>query len=226
MDQREVELREQLKETERNRAAAEEESRLLAQARRELEEARWDRRQAVEQEVVHWREEQLREAREEVERADHRWREGLLREQTELLEVLQERVGGLVTTTLRRVLPEFAGMTLEAQALQVFLRQLEDLEDARRTELAGALRAGAAAVVQSASELSREARERIEDAIVRHLGPPGRVSFEAAPSLICGFALRIGGYTVGWNLRDTIQQLEDEFALGLRQHAPSPLARE
>ena len=217
MDRREADLRERLEAAEQNRAAAEAESRLLAQARRELEEERWQRRQAAEEEVARWREEQLREAREEVERTERRWHEGLQREQAELLELLQERVGGLVTTTLERVLPEFAGVTLEAEALAVFLRRLEELEGPRRRELTGVLAAGAAAVVQSATDLPAEARERIAGAIARQLGPTGRIHFETAPSLVCGFALRIGGYTVGWNLRDVVRQLEDDFALGLRR---------
>jgi len=222
MDQREAELRERVLATERSRAAAEQEAQELAVARRSLEEHRQAQREAAEQEVERWREEQMRHARREIERAEERWRDSLAREQVELLAEIQERVGGLVTTILRLVLPGFADATVERRSLDLFLGQLEQLEKSRRDELVDALATGAPAVVQSAAELPGDARKRIEEALARQLHPAREVHFEIAPALICGLTLRVGGYTLGWNLRDILQQLDDEFRLGLREAPLGP----
>jgi F-type H+-transporting ATPase subunit b len=222
MDQREAELRERVLATERNRAAAEREAQELAAARRSLEEHRQAEREEAEREVERWREEQMRHARREIERAEERWRESLAREQAELLADIQERVGGLVTTVLRLVLPGFADATIERRSLEIFLGQLEQLDQSRRDELVDALAAGAPAIVQSAAELPDDARRRIEEALARQLHRARAVHFEVAPALICGLTLRVDGYTLGWNLRDILQQLDDEFRLGLREGQLGP----
>lgn len=217
MDRRETALADQMAAAAQSRAEAEQHARELQVARRELEEHRQQKREEAEQAVERWREGELNRARAEIERLEERWREGLARDQAELLGELEERVGRLVTTTMQRALPELTDAPLESQAVRSFLRRLDQMDPADREEFASARAAGGAAVVQSAFDLLTEDRARVEETMNRLFPPALPVRFETAPNLICGVTLRIGGYTAGWNLRDFLRQLEDDFTLELRE---------
>lgn len=220
MDRREAALADQMAAAARSRAEAEAHARELEAARHELEEHRQQKREEVEREIERWREAELDLARADIERSEERWRESLAREQAELLGELEERVGRLVATTIQRALPELTDVPLESQAVRSFLRRLEQMDAADREEFARARATGGPAVVQSTFDLLPEDRGRVEESMNRLFPPARPVRFETTPDLICGVALRVGGYTAGWNLRDFLRQLEDDFVLGLREGAP------
>ena len=217
MDRREATLGEQMAAAARSRAEAEAHARELEAARRELEEHRQLKRDDIEREIEKWREAELNLARAEIERSEERWRESLARDQAELLGELEERVGRLVTATMRRALPELTDAPLESQAVRAFLRRLEQMAPADREAFASARATGGPAVVRSAFELQPDDRARVEETMNRLFPPALPVRFETTPDLICGVALRVGGYTAGWNLRDFLSHLEDDFVLGLRE---------
>jgi F-type H+-transporting ATPase subunit b len=217
MDRREATLGDQMAAAARSRAEADEHARALETERRELEEHRQLKREEVERELERWREAELDLARADIERSEERWRESLAREQAELQSELEERVGRLVATTMRRALPELTDASLESQAVRVFLQRLEQMDPAAREEFARARASGGPAVVQSAFELRPEDRAQVEETMNRLFPPALPVRFETTPDLICGVALRVGGYTAGWNLRDFLRQLEEDFVLGLRE---------
>jgi len=217
MDRREATLRDQMAAAARSRAEADEHARALETERRELEEHRQLKREEVERELERWREAELNLARADIERSEERWRESLAREQAELQSELEERVGRLVATTMRRALPELTDASLESQAVRVFLQRLDQMDPAAREEFARARASGGPAVVQSAFELPPEDQAQVEKTMNRLFPPALPVRFETTPDLICGVALRVGGYTAGWNLRDFLRQLEEDFVLGLRE---------
>jgi F-type H+-transporting ATPase subunit b len=217
MDRREATLRDQMAAAARSRAEADEHARALEAERRELEEHRQLKREEVERELERWREAELNLARADIERSEERWRESLAREQAELQSELEERVGRLVATTMRRALPELTDASLESQAVRVFLQRLDQMDPAAREEFARARASGGPAVVQSAFELPPEDQAQVEETMNRLFPPALPVRFETTPDLICGVALRVGGYTAGWNLRDFLRQLEEDFVLGLRE---------
>jgi len=217
MDRREATLGDQMAAAARSRDEAEEHARQLEAARRELEEHRQQKREEVEREIEQWREAELNQARADIERSEERWRESLAREQAELLGELEERVGRLVATTIQRALPELTDLPLESQAVRSFLRRLEQMDPSDREELARARAGGGPAVVQSTFDLPPEDRGLVEETMNRLFPPALPIRFETTPDLICGVALRVGGYTAGWNLRDFLGQLEDDFVLGLRE---------
>lgn len=219
MDQRQADIREQLSAAEQSRATAEAHARELETARREVEAHRHELREEAERIVEGWREAELREARAEIERTQARWRESLAREQLELMEELRERVGRLVTTAMQRALSELADTALEAQAVGIFLHRLEGLDPAERDQLGRASAADGSAVVQSAFELSPADRDRLSEAIRRHFPPERPIEFMVRPDLLCGVTVQVGGYSVGWNLRDVLRQLDEEFDMGLREGA-------
>jgi F-type H+-transporting ATPase subunit b len=219
MDQREADIRKRLSAAEQSRVSAEAKVRELEAARRELEDHRHEMRDEAERVVEGWREAELREARAEIERAKARWRESLAREQIELMEELRDRVGRLVTTAMQRSLSELADTALETQTVTVFLRRLEKLDPSERDQLARASAASEPAVVQSALALSPNDRGRLDEAIRRCFPPERPIEFVVLPDLLCGVTVQIGGYTVGWNLRDVLRQLDEEFGMGLREEA-------
>ena len=217
MDRREATLGDQMAAAARSRAEADEHARALEAERRELEEHRQLKREEVERELERWREAELNLARADIERSEERWRESLAREQAELQSELEERVGRLVVTTMRRALPDLTDASLESQAVRVFLERLEQMDPAAREEFARARASGGPAAVLSAFELPPEDRAQVEETMNRLFPPALPVRFETTPDLICGVALRVGGYTAGWNLRDFLRQLEEDFVLGLRE---------
>jgi len=188
----------------------------LRREREELEATRRERLAEIEGEAEELREERLAEAREEAEAARERWREALARERDDLADAVRGKAAAVLADALRRGWRELADEELEARAIEVFARRLDDLEDGQRSALAEAARGGEL-VFTTAFEATEERREALLAAMRESLlgeDDDGEIEagFERDPELIAGVTLRAGDLRVGWTARAQLDDLERGWA--------------
>jgi len=137
-----------------------------------------------------------------------RWN-ALQREQTILSEAISRKTREEVFSVSRKVLKDLSGTNLQERMNEAFIRQLRDLDDKMKEELAKILtKSPESSVVSSAFELSEEQRNAIKLTLNEMFSDKIHVRFETKPELICGISLTSNGQKMAWSIADYLISLE------------------
>lgn len=103
-----------------------------------------------------------------------------------------------VLAVVRQALTDLADASLEASMVRAFIRKLADLDAPARAHLADA----ASAEVRSAFVMEANLQATLTVALAGCGIRPQALQFTYAPELVCGIAVRLGGWELAWNLDD------------------------
>ena len=118
------------------------------------------------------------------------------------------RVQQEVFAITRQTLSDLATVSIEAQLFDVFIDRLRTLDGTGKAAFATALKAAPTPVlVRSAFGLPTPRREEIQQALKEIFGTEIPVSFDTAPSLVCGIELSANGQKLVWSIDDYLTSL-------------------
>jgi F-type H+-transporting ATPase subunit b len=217
MQTREKKIAKRLEEAEQKSAKAEHLSEEYRVKREQLEQDKESLLREAHRQVEQEKKTMLQEARQHVEQQRDDWLNAFRRDQNELARHLQHQTAELGIYAARRTLSQLADQSLEKRIVAGFLKQLENLEETQRNEIRDHLLDGITAIeVRSVFELDQEDRSALESAVHEAFGWDGELRFVLEPKLICGIELDVAGYSLGWNTRSFLHELEAEIAERLR----------
>jgi F-type H+-transporting ATPase subunit b len=108
----------------------------------------------------------------------------------------------------KKTLSDIANVKLEGSIVEMFIKQLHNLEGEGKSLLALAIRSSKQVRVQSVFELLPVQRAAIEHAVEEKLAIKTEFKFETVSDLVSGVELIVDGYKVSWNIADYISLLE------------------
>ena len=220
MEERQQTIADRMEEAEKKRQQAEEEARAYHERRKELQDRTQEMLARAAEEAEARRKQLISEAREEAEHTQAEWREAIERDKKAFLRDLRERAGEQVCAIATRALKDLATQDLQDHVVDVFIRRIQELDEAQRTAFAASIRdTGGEILVRSAFEIPQGARRRIEDAIREHIAADGEMRFEVSEELICGLELRSDGLKVAWSVAGYLDALESKLSQVLVQEA-------
>lgn len=157
-------------------------------------------------------------------------REALKQEYESLSETLTRRIGTEVFAIARKALADLADTTLEAHMAETFIRRLRTLSPDERARLAQWPLAGkplaasasserAGIVVRSTFDLPAAQQHAIEAALKENLNIDAPVRFQTRPDMINGIELVMNGHKVAWNIESYLASLEEEIGRLLKSQA-------
>jgi F-type H+-transporting ATPase subunit b len=118
-------------------------------------------------------------------------------EGNQLRDSIGRRAQNEIFAIARKTLSDLAGVGLEEKIVEAFVRQLQELSEAAKTQLISGTDAPDQRVILKA-------------AIEKQLGPNVGVSFETKPDLIGGIEMALGGQKISWAIADYLQSLESK----------------
>jgi F-type H+-transporting ATPase subunit b len=142
----------------------------------------------------------LDELRDEVDAMRHEWQRGVFEERERLIEDLERKLATGTEVVARSALGALAGVELEQQMIETFLRKLDEMEPAETQSLVEALGQSSTVEVTTSFPVLPDAEARIRSEIADHLGVTAPIEFRIDRTLGCGIELRAGGRTVGWSV--------------------------
>jgi len=163
----------------------------------------------------------VEQARADADRARAQWLEAVAREKEGFLQDLRQRASAQALAVARKALADLADAELEGRIAERFLAQIEHLDDADRQRLADAIAKTQDAegrrhvLVRSAFDLNDDQRQRLGEAIGRHIEPDVRVDFATAGDVVGGLELSAGGTQLAWSLGHYLADLEDDLRTAL-----------
>lgn len=208
MNEREQKIKARLEEAEAKRQQADREAERYREQRAEIDAERERVLADARQEAEQRREHLLHDARREVDERRQQWHDALAHEKDRFLRDLQRRAETSMIAAMRQALSDLADAELESQMIRTLTRQL----DRQRDDLIESLNHDhGEVVVYSAFDLTDNQREQIRSALNARLPSAASPRFERDDDLICGVALRVGSYRIGWNLDQYLDALERDL---------------
>ncbi|MFT5622839.1 MAG: F-type H+-transporting ATPase subunit b [Bacteroidia bacterium] len=135
--------------------------------------------------------------------------EALRTEAHNLNKALARRTQDEVFAIARKALKDLGTVSLEAQMCDVFIRQLQAIDESTKNSLqAEQANESEPARVRSAFELPEEQRAQIQKAINETFSANIPLNFETTPDLISGIELTTNGQKVSWSIADYLTSLE------------------
>jgi F-type H+-transporting ATPase subunit b len=220
MQQREESIASRLREAEKKREEADEEAAKYRRQREELKEQQGRIAAKAEKEVAEHRQRLLEQARNEVEQTEQRWLEAIKREQQQFLRALRNRASEQVVGMVRRVLADLADADLEDQMIDVFIRQLREMDTQQRKAMSESIqRSGGKVVIRSTYGIPDGLREAVVAAIRDELFDGGDIQprFELSDELGCGVELRADGRRLAWTVESYLDGIEERVRQELDQ---------
>ncbi len=219
MDEREENIASRLDEADSKKTEADEELEKYRQKKQELDEKKTQILNEAKEESDQKKKELLQTAREEVESVRSKWKKSVEQERQDFLSELRKKVAGQVYSISRRVLQDLSNKELEEQVIRIFLKRIDQLDDAEKKELAKLVqKSEEKIVINSSFELAEAIREKITVTVKKVFSKKAKLNFDVTRNLVCGIELKLNGKKVGWNVYDYLSDLEEDFKQALREN--------
>jgi len=216
MDEREKATAGRLEEANERLAEAEREKRKYQDKVQEIEQKREELLEEARQESKQKREALIDDIRDEVEALRQSWREAVSFEREAFLRDLRQEVGAEIVRTARVILADMADQELEDQVVRVFVEHLEQVDESEREKLAQGSD-DQPLHVQSAFELSDEARSRLDEAL-RPYAEGRKLRYDVDSKLLCGVRVATADHEIAWSFDHYIGALQDRFQQSLEEN--------
>lgn len=222
MKKREETISNQLEEAERKVREADEKAEDYQSKISEIDAKREEVLKAARLKAEEERRKRLKEARREVDDQRKEWQRSYRRELEDMVSDLRRQAGKVSLKATRQTLAELADADLQERMCAVLVSRLEKLDDDQRQELTHSLRQGEGGdvLVRSSFELSSDCRQRLHEVLSQRFDLQGEIDWTHSPDLICGLEIDLGGYTLGWNIEEFLQELNNEFGQHLEESEP------
>lgn len=142
----------------------------------------------------------LDELRDEIDAMRHEWQRGVFEERERLIEDLERKLATGTEVVARAALGALAGVELEQQMIETFLRRIDEMDEGETQSLVEALAEASTVEVTTSFSVLSDSEARIRSEIADHLGVTALLEFRIDRTLGCGIELRAGGRTVGWSV--------------------------
>ncbi|HSH24724.1 MAG TPA: hypothetical protein VLA13_04215, partial [Massilibacterium sp.] len=152
----------------------------------------------------------LQQARAEIDQTQQNWKTSIEDEKEVFLEELHLRTSRTVIELLDKLIRELADRSLEEQAVQKFIHQLQTMDKKeQKRALRSALEQGEGElIVRSSFPLSDEQKKGVRQAIENAFSVSVNCSFAVSSLLGFGIEIRTNGWRMGWNARIYLDELE------------------
>jgi len=112
----------------------------------------------------------------------------------------------------RKLMTDLANTTLEQSVVEVFIKQLQEMQEDARKELIKSLTAApAGGLVRSAFELDSALQQRLQNSVNEWAGAKIPLQFATSKQLICGLELSAKGHQAEWNIAAYLEAMQNSF---------------
>lgn len=158
------------------------------------------------------RQQLMEDARKAADALRIRREDSLQREYVALNAEVTRRTQDEVFAIARKALTDLASTSLEAEMTGVFIKRLQEFDDAAKKDFAGTTDTQRSPmIVRSAFELPPAQQAVIQDAVNKAFSISASLTFETAPDVISGIELTSGGRKISWSIADYLVSMEQRI---------------
>ena len=221
MDERQLRIDEQENEALKKADAAEKKalelSSRIAETEAEKERVLSEARKKGEQE----KKEYLNLARLEVEEQRRVWEQSLEKEKTTYFQMIQRQIGSHSCQISQKILDDLADEELENKIAHKFIRNIQGLDEGEVARIKfQPENKDLSLKIHGSFNRNEKIIKSISTAIEEKFGPVESIEYNLDSELICGFAIELYGYHLGWNIKEYLNDLENDLMSRLEHANP------
>ncbi|PWN05986.1 F0F1 ATP synthase subunit B [Rhodohalobacter mucosus] len=148
----------------------------------------------------------IENARAEVEKLSERWNESIRLEKESFLDELEKQAFHQIIDIVEEVICNLSGSSLDEQALETFLKKLENMSPDDRQTLSDAAKNDPVTIL-TATELSEKDKEKVSHAVTELVSAKTECRYETDDSLGFGLELRTNGWKLGWSMKSYLDEM-------------------
>ncbi len=213
MNERRERIDSSMEDARKREEEAREQLQMYQQKNREFDERRNRLLLAAEEEAKKKGDEFLEQARKQAEADIARLREAMVRKKRDIAERLRIMSLRDASVIAKSTLSEISNTPIEEGLVNVFIGQLEKIEEARKEQIAAAVRKGdTPAAVKSSFDLNEDLRRKLSDAIAREFSESRSIQYQRIPDGVLGIEMDVDGYKLRWGVEQFLGDLEDQVS--------------
>lgn len=218
IDAREQHIAKTLADAADKQSQAQQEKELFIEKNREFEEQRNTLMESAATAAAAERQHLLEEARCAADTLSLQRRESLQRQQQNLSGELSRKTQKEIFAITRQTLSDLANVDLEEQIVEVFLAQLQELDNQSKATLCSAISTSSKPMlVRSSFALPPAQQNRINNTITESFATDIAIDFTTTPEIISGIELTVNGQKLAWSIARYIDSLEKHLQQLLQQ---------
>jgi len=138
--------------------------------------------------------------------------------QQDLHDSLAQKTEQEVFAVTRKTLADLAGISFEEQAVNVFIKRIDELDETARKPFIEAFKSdGGRILVESSADLPEKQQTAIAQSINKVLGAKPNFEFKTSPELIGGIELTAKGYKLSWSISEYVNDFEKSIAGAIKE---------
>jgi F-type H+-transporting ATPase subunit b len=209
IDAREKRVASQLQEAAEQKTAADEQHKKFDSLNQELHKNKENLIAAAQKEAEAEQQRLMDNARKEYDVLRRRLHDALEKERSDIAVNLKKSVQEETFEIARKTLADLAGVSLEAQIIDVFIQKIKTISQEEKVQLIDALQSAIEPVrVQSSFEMNAAQKAACTEAIKDLLGENTKMKFETTNDILSGVELSANGFKIAWNINEYLGSLE------------------
>ena len=212
MKKRESRIADRIRDVKKQREDAEQRKKEYEEKLAALEQEEQERIKEAKEEAASLKQELTEKARSEVDNAKQEWLDNLEQQKDTMIEEFRRKAASQIITISERVAADLADRSIEESMIRMFLDKLkdadkQDIEEIRKKHKDEEI----SAAVETHITLTDKQKTEIEETVRDSLHSDIEVAFEQTGDA-AGITLSIDGYRIGWNVKDYLADLEQSWS--------------
>lgn len=226
MDEREQKITAELEEARLKKIEAEKKEQKLNKELQNLESQKSEMLDEAQKEVNEREKEWMQKLRDEVTDTRKRWVETIESEKESFIKELKKETGNKIIILVDDILRDLSERNIEQQMADFFIEQLHQLDETYQAQLQKTIKQQSdnQAQVISSFELTEGQKQQITDLLNQASGTELEYIFNTSSDLGFGLQAKIGGWRLGWNLENYLENLGTEMEHHINEQTPNPQA--
>lgn len=223
MDEREQRIASELEEARLKKVEAEQIEHDFRQKVKNIEAQKEQLLEEAKKEAIEKRSELMGEIREEVTSIKKHWEEAVESEKEAFLAQLKQETGNRLVSLINNILIDLTDRNLQEQAINIFFDRLRTMDPGNRARMQEALTQlkTQQAEVYSSFELNGQQKHQLADLMRTISEADLNFEFKEKEGLGPGLEVRIGGWSIAWNLKRYLETLHSDMVVFFDNHSPA-----
>lgn len=218
IEERENKINSQLEHAESKEEEAQKEKEEFTQKNEDFEDKKKELMKKAEEESEEKRQKLLEEARKEANEFRSKLKKSSEEIQESISQEIEQKMQHEVFAITRKTLSDLASLNLEEQAVKVFIKRLNELNEDEQKEFLEAFKSTSdPLMVRSAFDLPSKQKTEIENTIDEVLGTETHFEYKTAPELVSGIELTANGFKLSWSISEYLNSLEKSLSETIKE---------
>lgn len=218
IDEREKKIAGQLSDAEAKKTSAQKERDEFEQKNKTFDNERAEKMNEMQEEIGGEKQRLFEEVRNESNALRSKYEDSMKQQEQDITDTLKRKTKEEVFAIAGKALADIADVSIEEQAIKVFIRKIRKLSEDAKTTLKQAFKDGSKEfTIKSAFELS--SKPELEKVIEEIIGQKTDFKYHVQPQLLSGIEIDTGSYQLSWNIESYLGSLKESITTKEKENA-------